>query len=179
MAFFILMLQGINLNEYWDKLKHLFEHDDGSLPDIYVEPVSGQEIIGIYGLVHSVSNPPADACVWSVIKQCDVLLADINEPAKRFVAGELGLFRHALLRLKIGGVEIPELTIEISANCVSFDYRMGQKWGPMQLAALFKLLRKIKMVAPTARIFQAWEGCYENPNFVFEKEFERYYGSHI
>ena len=146
------------MNECWDKIKHLFENDDGSLPDIYIEPVSDQELIKIYGWVSSVSNPPVDASAWSTIKQCDVLLSEIDNPAKRFVAGELELFRHALLGLKINGVEIPQLTVEISTNCVSFDYRMGPEWGSEQIAALCELLRKIKMIAPTARIFQSWEG---------------------
>ena len=165
-----------NSDPLWMSLKHLFEEDDGSLPDVYVEPLTNEQVIQIYEWVRSKSAIYGDPLAWSIKEQRDIPIRELLHPAKSFMNGEIESFRHGLADFKFSEVQIPELTIEIGQGAISFDYRMGKAWGPSHLAAFFDFLSEIKRQVPNVRIYQADEGCQESPNVEFENALQLYCG---
>lgn len=162
---------------FWSSVRHLFEQDDGSLPDIFVEALSPDQVIAAYEWLRTRGKPQDDATVWSNEKQADVLIRDVPFPARALCDGRIDGFRHQLIGLSINGVKLPPLTVLVSPNELSFDYRMGAEWDERKLLALFELLRTIRSFAPEARILQAEEGSYDNPSSEFSKAFELYAAS--
>lgn len=158
----------------WDKLHHLFDEDNGSLPDIFVEGVSPEELVEIYSWVLLLTKPYGDPCLWSLEEERDIRIADIPNPALYYIKGKADSFRHGLEEFSFNGVNIPQLTICVGDSCVEFDYRMGEEWGAKELMALFEFLYRIKCIAPDAKITQADEGDYHNPNKEFSNVFEAY-----
>ena len=152
----------------------LFDTDDGSLPDIFVENLSDKQIIEIYSWIRSISSVYGDPTLWNIKEKQDISIKQIKNPAYLFTIGEVEMFRHGLADLIIDGVEIPSLTISVEKEMVSFDYRMGNEWSTQTLEALFKLLKKIKDIAPNATIIQADEGSYDKPNNKFTEALSNY-----
>ena len=156
----------------WNRLRHLFECDDGSLPEIRIAPLSDEEIVEIYEWVLSIAKLESDnrASAWSIKEQRDIPLKQIDRPAKKFVDGELQPFHHLLSDLKIGGLEIPELGIFVGSQQLSFDYRMGAEWGPSEVDALLVFLKAIHAKAKDARMHHHLELVQNNPNNAFANE---------
>lgn len=159
----------------WDEVKDLFEHDDGSLPDICVKNLNPREIESIYSWVLSLTEIYGEPTLWSIKDSKDVPVSAYKNPAKDFNAGEVESFHHPLKEFAIGGTTIPMLGIRVGKGAIDFDYRMGKEWGEEQVEALSEFLAQIRDKAPIAKIFQADEGCYEKPNAKFAKAFEQYY----
>lgn len=158
----------------WEELRYLFEIDDGSLPDIYIEAVTGDEIVSLYKQVMSRASMYGNPEVWSIEESCDILLKQISDPAASVIQGKIELFRHGLVGLESGGVRLPDLTICVEPNVLSFDYRMGECWGPKELEALFEFLWDLVQDLPHAKVFHAEEGAYEKPSEVFSRVWEQY-----
>lgn len=162
----------------WNQLHHLFDEDDGSLPDIFVEGISPEELVEIYTWVLSLTKPSGEPCLWSLEEKRDIKIADISNPAQYYIQGKGESFRHGLEVFSFNGVRIPQLSICIGESGVEFDYRMGKDWEAKELMALFEFLRGIKRIAPSANIIQAYEGGYKNPNKEFSNAFEVYADEH-
>src|SRR5690554_7191617 len=142
----------------WPQVKHLFEVDDGMLPDIYVENLANEEIVSIYEWVMSQCAVAHSPTLWSREQQMDIPIQDVQYPARQFIEGKVDTFRHCLAGLKIEGILLPELSVSVEEGGVSFDYRPGEGWNEETVFALFKFLRALKERVPRARIFQADEG---------------------
>jgi hypothetical protein len=151
----------------WLDVKHLFETDDGMLPDIYVENLSGEQIVSAYDWVMSQCSIAHDPTLWSKAKEIDIPIREVQHPARQFVAGNVETFRHCLTGLSVGGVMLPELSVSVEHGGISFDYRAGDGWNEKTVFALFQFLHHLKMLFPNAYIFQADEGCYSSPNVQF------------
>ena len=160
--------------DIWNELHHLFDEDDGSLPDIFVEGISAEESVEIYSWVLSLTKPYGEPCLWSIEEERDIRITDIPNPALYYTQGKAESFRHGLEKFSFSEVEIPQLSICIGESSVEFDYRMGKEWGSKELLALFEFLYRIKCIAPKAKIVQAYEGGYDNPNQEFSNVFEAY-----
>lgn len=130
----------------------------------------------IYRCVRSLSRLPENSTCGDKEKSSDILISSLPNQAEQVVNGSISHFRHLLLDLIIDGIQIPELSIEVSKDSISFDYRMGKSWGEIQLKALFIFLRKLKEIAPKARIYHCDEACDEPTNDVFEKCFDFFIG---
>lgn len=165
--------------ELWNKVKPLFENDDGSLPDIFVENLTTDEINSIYKWILSISCIDGEPTVWSFKKQKDIAVSSLKNAAKAFNLGEIESFRHLLKEFDINGTLIPQLSVCIEKGEISFDYRKGKEWGPEQVKALFEFLSRIKDRAKKVRIIQADECSYEEPNILFNRIFDKYYSERI
>ncbi len=160
--------------ELWNKLCHLFEKDDGSLPDIFVENISSEESVKIYSWVMSLTKPYGEPCLWSLEEERNIPISDLDNPARYYVQGKSESFRHGLQGFIFNGVKIPQLSICVGDTGIEFDYRMGKDWGAKETWALFEFLFHIKGIAPNAKITQSDEGGYENPNGEFSIAFEEF-----
>ena len=103
-------------NEIWHKLSHLFQNDDGSLPDIFVENLSDIQIIDIYNWVVAQAGLSGEPTLWSITEERDIPIKDIVNPAEKFVKDEVEIFRHGLERLIVNGVILPTLTISVEVG---------------------------------------------------------------
>jgi len=162
----------------WEELHHLFENDDGSLPDIFVENISPNESVEIYSWVLSLTKPCGEPTLWSLEEDRDIKITEISNPALYYIQGKSESFRHGLEEFEINGTKIPQLTIALNESGVEFDYRKGKEWGVKEIDALFEFLYQIKGLAPSAKITQAYEGGHHEPNKEFSKSFEDYAAMH-
>jgi len=159
---------------YWSMVRNLFEVNDGSLPDIFVEDLTQTEIIEIYEWLMSQAQIARDPTAWSPSENRDIPLREIENPIRAYFAGSIESVFHCLSGLSINGVLLPELSVMIEPTAVSFDYRMGPEWREPELLALFHMLRSILRIAPSARIFHAHEGLSASPNVEFSEAFNLY-----
>jgi hypothetical protein len=146
--------------DLWGELHELFETDDGSLPDIFVENLSNLDVQNIYCWVRSQSEVFGDPSLWDRVEQRGIPIKNIENPVSLVLVGRVEPFRDGLAGLSVSGIELPQLTIAVYSNEIQFDYRMGSEWGPSQVEGLFEFLLAIQIIAPDAMLSHAQEGGY-------------------
>ncbi|QGW83793.1 hypothetical protein [Variovorax paradoxus] len=152
----------------WLQIADLFDKDDGSLPDIFVDNLSPEQIEQVYDWVMSQCVVVGDPSAWHVTEQKDIPLRAVPAPAKAFVNGEIETFRHGLGGLTIGGCELPLLTVSLETpTCISFDYRSGPEWNERTITAFLQFVLGIREQAPNARIWRTEEGAWDRPSSKF------------
>lgn len=161
------------MEDIWSTLRGHFEVDDGSLPDIFVENLTSDEVCSIYAWVCEKAGIYGEPTFWDETRLEDVPVKDAKNPARLVVDGKTCPFRHGLMELEINGVLIPQLTVRVNQDSVEFDYRMGAEWGPKQLEALFEFLILIERKARSAVVTHAHEG-HDNRTVEFSEVFEEY-----
>ena len=166
------------MRETWAQLHKLFDTDDGSLPDIFVENLSSDQVRVIYQWVRSQCDiycDNGDPTLWDREQECDVPIKSLDDPAQLVISGSADSFRHGLTQFSVSGVDIPQLTVAVSPNEIEFDYRMGPEWGPSQVVALLDFLWSIQQMAPDATISHSHEGdSQRSPVFAIAwREFTR------
>jgi len=163
----------------WIDVQHLFAHDDGSLPDVFVKNLSRDEILKVYSWVMSLTEVYDDPYVWSLVESRELKIRELYEnPVQLYLNGDVEPFRHGLKKFSYKGIGIPQLSIAIEGDSViSFDYRMGVEWGEEQVDAFFKFLAYIKTLAPNSSITHSAEGDRENCDSKFELEILPYFGT--
>ncbi|WP_162246085.1 hypothetical protein [Variovorax sp. Root318D1] len=160
----------------WLQIAHLFDRDDGSLPDVFVDNLSSEQLVKIYGWVMSQCVVLGNPSTWHVAEEKDIALKAISDPAKAFLDGEIKTFRHGLGGLTINGCVLPLLTISLETpTCISFDYRSGSEWNERTITAFLQFVFGIREQAPNARIWRTDEGAWDRPSSKFTaalKQFE-------
>lgn len=129
--------------ENWGALLEVFGTDDGSLPDIELDNLSGDEVINGYEFIrnHADEISSKEASYWSTTKDCDVPFNYEDNPAIQVVSGEAEAFHLCFDGIKSpSGKLVPELGLFVFPNCLSFDYRMGPQWNKIALQGLFELI---------------------------------------
>jgi len=106
------------------ELDQLFAIDDGSLPEIHVEGLDQRSIEGALDLIHSAALAPAKYG---------------HEAGSEAPPG----VNHFVVKVAIGGTELPELGVASFEDAMIIDYRMGPAWDAARISALFELLRRI------------------------------------
>ncbi len=129
--------------ENWDALLKSFGTNDGSLPDIELDTLSGDEVIHGYEFIrnHAERISSKEPSYWSKSNNCDVPFAFEDNPAIQVVSGEADPF-HLCFDGVVSpfGKKIPELGLYVFADCLSFDYRMGPQWNKQAIQGLFELI---------------------------------------
>jgi hypothetical protein len=139
--------------ELWDQLHDLFDTDDGSLPDIEINNLSGEEVVNIYAYLRAQSELTSnEQYFWSKTENKDVQVDSVANAALLVVSGEAEAFHIVVRGLAFGGAGIPDLGIFVFEDSISLDYRMGPEWGPAELNALFLCFCKILKIAPLAQV---------------------------
>lgn len=128
----------------WDEIRDFFDTDDGSLPEIRIENLSGDTIVKAYAWIRSNSTLiSVDAQFWHVPDQSDKHLDVVPNATALVVAGVAEPFHFLAGGLSFQGTVIPDLGVFIFQDAIFLDYRMGPAWGEREVVALFELLRKI------------------------------------
>jgi hypothetical protein len=155
----------------WDQVKDFFEEEGGPLPDIFVDQLSREEVELTYAWVMSVSRLCGGPQLWSIKEDRNIPIAEFENPARDFNAGEVEMFHHTF-DAEINGTAIPTLGVFVEVQALVFDYRSGKEWGEKQVEALFEFLALIKDRCPYARIY---EGGRDMPSVQFVSAFEQYH----
>ena len=150
-------------------VRHLFTNDDGSLPDIYVLGLTSTEADELYRSIRLQTLDPGDAVTWSNSEQASIPIRELVNPAESLAKGRIALFRHLLGGFAPSGTELPELTVAMEPDHISFDHRMGAHWTDDAIEALLAFLARIKRAHPNARIVRADEGSHEYSDREFEE----------
>lgn len=136
----------------WEKLRPLFDTDDGSLPEVRLTGIGPGGVVGVFGYIRSraVLNP--DATFWHRSPGREETIAAAPDPAGLVAAGEADAFHVLASGLTIGGTVLPDLGVFVFPDEVALDYRMGTGWGEAEMLALFELLRQLTAFAPGAGV---------------------------
>jgi hypothetical protein len=164
--------------DLWKNLSHLFESNDGSLPDIHINNITIEDVVKIYSWVLALTTPSANSFLWSLEEKRDVQISELDNPSMYLLEGRSEPFRHCLELFTFNSVLIPQLSIFIDNSSIQFDYRMGKEWTHKEVNALFEFLCQIKDIVPNARVFQTYEGDYDKPNREFSNAFDIVYIEH-
>ena len=115
------------------ELDQLFAIDDGSLPEIRIGGLDEHSIEAALDLILSATLAPA--------KYGHEAGSDAPPGANHFV-----------VKVAIGGTEVPELGVATFEDAVILDYRMGPAWDAERISALFELLRRICVLRAGAHV---------------------------
>ena len=149
---------GINCNKLWERVRLIFETDDGSLPGIEITGLGGQQVVDVYSMVRCGAELcTTGASFWSKESQANCPVDSVSNPAELVVSGNAEPFHHCVRGLTIDGIELPELGIFVFADCIELDVRPGPCWGPREVEGLFRLLLAVLQKAPTAHVSLAQE----------------------
>ncbi|MBL8794903.1 MAG: hypothetical protein JNM56_13425 [Planctomycetia bacterium] len=131
----------------WDRLRALFDTDDGGLYDIRLTGLGEASLVAAFEFIRSRSKVTPDALFWHTTLQKDERVAD-HPDAPRLVAQGIAEPFHVLASsLEFAGAIIPDLGVFVWPDELTLDYRMGPEWDRPQLIALFELLRQLVAVS--------------------------------
>ena len=126
----------------WTEVSACFDTDDGSLPGIEVAKLSPAGVAAVYAMLrqrsHLVGEQPE---FWSRTREASLPVDSVPNAAALVAAGRAEPFHHCLGGIVAGGTELPVLGVFVWPGTIELDYRMGQEWGPQQVAGFFRLLR--------------------------------------
>jgi hypothetical protein len=162
----------MNQDQLWEAIHELFDTISGELPEIDLDCLSGHQIIKIFSLLAAHSKEILGT-FWDNKMNADRPICSVENAAKMVVEGKASCF-HALMRgIEINGTAIPDLGVFVYEDNMSLDYRMGPKWGPRELAALFQLLGRIKKLAPDIKV-RHWDEEPGDMQGPFQKTWQEY-----
>lgn len=137
----------------WSELGELFQDDDGTLPDVWIDYTSSAPVPIAYRLLASrsqrvVTQHPS---IWSTKGDWERPLDSVPNPAELVVSGEADAFHVVFGGVAWKGVVIPDLGVSVFAQGLGLDYRKGPKWGPRELGAFFELLKELTLLEAGAQ----------------------------
>ena len=158
-----------------DRIRYLFIHDDGSLPDIFLSDLNEIDLRKVYLKAISLGLKNDSISAWNIKanKQVEYTNADYLE---LFISSEVETTRITLPDLVINDVTVPISTIAVYSNKeVEFDYRMGEEWTDECIIALLEFIALLKDETSRLKTHRAY-GDFKTTDYgVFEKAFDDYY----
>lgn len=143
------------MSDGWNLAKSNFTDDDGSLPEIVFAGLAAESLRGLVDYFRQHGTISEIATLYDNASQTDVLLMNVDDPASRVLSGTADSFHCCFSGISHGGVEIPVLGLFVFRDSVEIDYRMGVKWTPSNVDALFRLFAQLKSLAPEAEVRSA------------------------
>lgn len=139
--------------ELWDQLHDLFDTNDGSLPDIEINNLSGSEVVAICAYLQSQFELTSNQqYLWSKNKDKDVPFDSAENAVYLVATGEAEQMHLAMRGLISDATTIPNIGIFAYKDSIGLYYRMGPEWGLVELNALFLCFCEIQKIAPSAEI---------------------------
>ena len=138
------------MDSIWSQLRDLFEHDDGSLPEIELTNLGPAAIPKVFATLwrrgHDATAGGASYCDRRDGQDKPIRSA---EEAAVLACNQVAESIHVVLEgLESAGSPIPDLGVCVHPDGLVLDYRMGPAWGPQQVTALFELLITIAEEEP-------------------------------
>lgn len=161
----------------WQELHHLFDTNDGSLPEIHLSFSNPQATIRAYGILRSRSKGflTEDPTYYSIVDGMDVRLDSVEDPAALVVGEQAEPFHVVLAGMEVNGIPIPDIGVFVLPREVMLDYRMGLSWRAPELEALFALLFELAALDEGAS--PALEECMpKRDKERFQRSWQRWIG---
>ena len=141
------------MDAIWSQLRTLFEHDDGSLPEIELTNLGPGAIPRVLAMLwrhgHDATAGGASYCDRRDGQDKPIASAEDAANAAVLVCNQEAESVHVVLGgLGCAGSAIPDLGVFVHPDGLILDYRMGSAWGPQQVAALFELWFTIAETEP-------------------------------
>lgn len=133
----------MTMTEHWNKLIELFGTNDGSLPDIELNNLSGEEVILGYEIIRNSAKfiCSTDPYYWSISQDKAIAIHFEDNPASKVVSGKAQSFHLCFDGIESpSGKTIPVLGLFVYPDGLSFDYRMGSEWNLEAIEGLFELI---------------------------------------
>lgn len=127
----------------WERLRWLFDTDDGALYQIRLTGLEEAGVVAGFEFVRSRSAVTPDALFWHTGLERDERVAGYPDAARLVARGVAEPFHVLAPGLEFVGAVIPDLGVYVWPDELTLDYRMGPEWGRPQLIALFELLRQL------------------------------------
>jgi hypothetical protein len=127
--------------EQCGRLLEIFGKNDGSLPDIEFDNLSGEEVIFGYEFVKKSAERISSEkpYYWSTSQSAEIPILLQDNPSCYVVSGEAEPFHICFDGiLSQSGKNIPELGLFVFPDCLAVDYRMGSYWGIDAIEGLFE-----------------------------------------
>lgn len=137
----------------WSQLRDLFEHDDGSLPEIELADIGPTAIPSLFATLWRRGRDATEGGA-SYNDRRDgqdkpIASAEDAANAAELVCGQEAESIHVVLGgLGGAGTPIPDLGVFVHPDALVLDYRMGPAWGPQEVTGLLELLRTIAEAEP-------------------------------
>jgi hypothetical protein len=163
-------------SQLWEELHDLFDTDDGSLPEIELTNLNSSQIGNIFLFLLSLGKEiqPNNATFWDNKLDQERSITSVGNAATLVTEYRASHFHIVVIGISLNGMTIPDLGVFVFQKNISLDYRMGSRWEPAQLSALFKLLSQIKKIAPEMNI-TLQEGEPEENQKRFQKALNQYF----
>lgn len=140
--------------DLWSEFRHHFDTDDGSLPGIDIEGLSGAQVGATYRFLRSIGDSVAD-CVppaqfWHRTKNAAVAVDAVPNLPELVVTGEAES-PHFCLTFHFEGISIPPIGLAVFRDAIGLDFRMGPEWTPDCVRAFLRLLQALRALSPQSR----------------------------
>jgi hypothetical protein len=138
----------------WQQLRHLFEEDDGSLPEIVLGNLRGSDPQNLFEFLRDRAGPDAldDQTLWDEELESDVPVVERPNAAELVATGRLQSFHVVFRGLCDDDTEIAPIGAFFLSDEVCLDYRMGEAWDADVLAAFMRLVAHMKRLVPHAQV---------------------------
>jgi hypothetical protein len=139
--------------QLWKELHHLFDTDEGGLPEIRIVNLSQEGVVAIFSSLQQNCRPFANSQVyWSDEDQQDKPINSVPNAAALVVQGRAAPF-HCLCRgLTCEGEMLPDIGVFVFQEEIALDYRAGQEWNARKLKALFGLLKELASIDTGSKV---------------------------
>lgn len=141
------------MTDPWNQIRDCFDTDDGSLPEISLGRLSGEQVVSIYGFLRSLGGTLRDTpTLWHKGRQLDVPIDSLPNPAALVVSDEAECFHFILQAIPFQGETLPDLGVFVFTDMTSLDYRMGPEWRLGSVRAFYRLLDAMLALAPGSHL---------------------------
>ena len=161
-------------NHIASKIRHLFIHDDGSLPDIFITNLDEESFRKVYLKAISLGLKDDRISAWNIKEEKEVEYTN-SEYLDLFISDEVESSRVNLPDLKVDKVFVPISSLSVYCKEeVEFDYRMGNEWTDDTISALLEFIALLKDKAPNLKVKRADEWLapktlrFKNNNLISE-----------
>ncbi len=159
----------------------LFDQDNGSFPEVWVDGLSSDEAQAVYAeLLRTAAPLTAQQAVWDRVTDRDVALRDLQDAGRLAAEGRLSGMHVLLTGLRWNGGDLPDLGVSVWPGAVAIDYRPGADWSPMTVGRFISLLLSLRALTRAGEIVVADEGSHPLPEErqqQFRRAVERYHAS--
>src|SRR5437764_9976645 len=112
----------------WNKLRALFDTDDGSLPAVRLTELTAEGVAAVYAFLRARASVQPDLVFWHRALDREERLDAWPNPARLVATDEADPFHFLATGIAVGAITLPDLGVLVFPDAVALDYRMGPEW---------------------------------------------------
>lgn len=139
--------------DVWAEFRQHFEFNDGSLPEVQLEDLGAAGVLSACRRLTEMGEFDAGfRGAWDVTENRSRDDLSFLESVQGVVEHRFESFHWTFSRVRVGGVELPELGVFVFDDAIYLNYRMGPAWTSATVTAFLELLELLLSVAPSSRL---------------------------